>query len=176
MALLGDRAGLLAKDKVPSSIPIWNTEVNYGLTTGVNGGTPRRRSPTDLQVAYVMRTYLLNAAQGVKRVDWYAYDMGNLPAAVGGAPLGNTLLTDPADRAAGILTPAGLAFQRVQSWMAGTMVGTTTKRPCIAEPVRHLHLRDPVRLRRGPGLLEPLPDREGDPGRRRPPRRSTSTA
>ena len=77
-----------------------------------------------------MRTYLLNAANGVKRVYWYAYDMGNLPA---GGTLGNTLLTDPAHRAAGTLTPAGRAFQRISTWMAGTLVGTPTKAPCAAD-------------------------------------------
>ena len=78
----------------------------------------------------MIRTFLLNAAQGVKRVDWYAYDMGNLPS---GSPLGNTLLTDPANRSAGTLMPAGLAFTRVQGWMKGTLIGTRTKRPCIRD-------------------------------------------
>ena len=80
IALLRPRAGLLAKDEVPVGMPIWNTEVNYGLHAGGNAGTPATPIPAARQVAYVMRTYLLNAAQGVKRVDWYAYDMGNLPA------------------------------------------------------------------------------------------------
>jgi hypothetical protein len=130
MALLATARGLLAKDNVPTSIPIWNTEVNYGLRFGANGGQPAAPIPNSLQVAYVIRTYLLNAAQGVKRVDWYAYDMSQRGAL---GPLGNTLLTDPVDRAAGTLTPAGLAFTRVQAWMKGTMVGTTSKRPCIPD-------------------------------------------
>lgn len=126
IVLLNLVRGLLAKAKVPASLPIWNTEVNYGMGAGV-AATP---ISMDLQVAYVMRTFLLNAAQGVKRVDWYAYDMGVIP---GGGTLGNTLLTDPTDRPAGIRTPAGVAFQRVQSWMAGTLVGTPTQRPCIRD-------------------------------------------
>jgi hypothetical protein len=128
MALLSTVRGLLAKDHVPTRIPIWNTEVNYGLQWGSNGGLPAAPISTNRQVAYVIRTFLLNAAQGVQRVDWYAYDMsarGTL------GPIGNTLLTDPTDRAAGILLPAGEAFFRVQGWMRGTMVGTTTQRPCI---------------------------------------------
>jgi hypothetical protein len=133
MAILERVRYLLGKDHVPTSLPIWDTEVNYGMQSGASGGTSAVPISNDLQVAYVMRTYLLNAAQGIRRVDWYAYDMGNLPASRGGAPLGNTLLTDPSDKAAGILTPAGLAFQRIQGWMAGTLVGTTTKRPCIAD-------------------------------------------
>ena len=40
----------------------------------------------------MLRTYLLNAANGVQRVDWYAWDMGYLP---NGTTLGNTRLTDP---------------------------------------------------------------------------------
>jgi hypothetical protein len=117
---------LLGKGGVPSSIPVWNTEINYGM------GRAATTVPIseDRQVAYVMRTYLLNAAQGVQRVNWYAYDMGTLP---GGGTLGNTLLTDPTQRTAGILTPAGVAFTRIQTWMNGTLIGTTSKRPCIAD-------------------------------------------
>jgi hypothetical protein len=126
IALLRLVRGLLAHDKVPSSIPIWNTEINYGIGRGV----PSTPIPDARQVAYVMRTFLLNAARGVKRVDWYAYDMGELP---GGGTLGNTLLTDPTDRTAGRLTPAGVAFTRIQGWMRGTMVGTATKQPCITD-------------------------------------------
>src|SRR5215213_526763 len=118
MALLSTVRAILAGDNVPSSMPIWNTEINYGLRFGANGGQPAAPIPASRQVAYVIRTYLLNAAQGIKRVDWYAYDMsdrGDL------GPLGNTLLTDPVDRTAGTLLPAGLAFARVQSWMRGTI-------------------------------------------------------
>jgi hypothetical protein len=133
MALLRTVKGLLAKDGVPRSLPIWDTEINYGMRTGAAGGSSAAPISNQKQVAYVIRTFLLNAAQGVKRVDWYAYDMGNLPTAAGGTPLGNTLLTDPDDRPAGTLTPAGHAFSRVQSWMRGTLIGTTTKRPCSAD-------------------------------------------
>ena len=134
MALLSTVRRILAKDGVPKSLPIWNTEINYGLRFGVNGGKPAASIPVGRQIAYVIRTFLLNAAQGVKRVDWYAYDMGNLSAGLGGAPLGNTLLTDPSDQAAGTLTPAGFAFTRVQGWLkGGTLVGTTTRRPCIVD-------------------------------------------
>ena len=130
MALLSTVRGILAKQGVPKSFPIWNTEINYGLRFGSNGGQPAVPIPESRQIAYVIRTYLLNAAQGIKRVDWYSYDMserGDL------GPLGNTLLTDPTDQAAGTLLPAGFAFSRVQSWMKGTLIGTTTKRPCIRD-------------------------------------------
>jgi hypothetical protein len=63
-------------------------------------------------------------------VEWYAFDMGTLST---GGTLGNTLLTNPLDGTSGTLTPAGRALTRVQSWMAGTLVGTATKRPCIRD-------------------------------------------
>ncbi len=129
IALLRLVKGFLAKDKVPGGMPLWNNEINYGLHTGAHAGTPSSPIASSRQVAYLMRTYLLYAAAGVKRVYWYAYDMGTLP---GGGTLGNTLLTDPANRAAGTLTPAGRALPRIRSWMAGTLVGTRTKAPCAA--------------------------------------------
>jgi hypothetical protein len=133
MSLLTQVRALLAKDQVPAKMPIWDTEVNYGMQTGAMGGHSAVPISSDMQVAYIMRTYLLNAAQGVQRVDWYAYDLGNLPPVVGGLPLGNTLLTDPSNRAAGTLTPAGIAFYRVQQWMKGTLIGTSTQRPCASD-------------------------------------------
>ena len=133
MQILTQVKGLLHHDKVRASLPVWNTEVNYGMRTGTMGGHAAVPIRDDLQVAYVIRTFLLNAAQGIRRVDWYAYDMGKLNADMGGGPLGNTLLTDPSQQSAGVLTPAGLAFTRVQSWMAGTLVGTRTKAPCAAD-------------------------------------------
>ena len=134
MQILGQVKGLLHHDKVRGSLPVWNTEVNYGMRTGTMGGHAAVPITDDLQVAYVIRTFLLNAAQGIRRVDWYAYDMGSLNSPeMGVGPLGNTLLTDPSNQDAGVLTPAGLAFTRVQSWMAGTLVGTRTKAPCAAD-------------------------------------------
>lgn len=128
MALYRKLRKMLTHVGVPRTFPIWDTEINYGLVFG--GGKPAKRIPNAKQVAYVMRTYLLSAAAGIKRVDWYSYDMGVLP---GGGTLGNTRLTDPTDPAAGTLTPAGHAFTRIQTWMKGTLVGTTTKKPCIAD-------------------------------------------
>jgi hypothetical protein len=134
MTLLQQVRGLLAADKVRSSVPIWNTEVNYGMRGGSMGGHSAVPIPDDRQVAYIIRTFLLNASQGVRRVDWYAYDMGKVSPAFGGAPLGNTLLTDPDNQAAGTLTPAGLAFTRVQGWLkGGTLIGTRSKRPCLKD-------------------------------------------
>jgi hypothetical protein len=144
IALLGTVRGLLAKAKVPASKPIWNTEVNYGIGAGV-ATTP---IPDSRQIANVMRTYLLNAARGVTRVDWYAYDMGEM---AGGGTLGNTLLTDPALRTAGTLTAAGKAYSRIESWMKGTMVGTRTQRPCVAD--RHGTYTCEMRYHHGVGRI-----------------------
>ncbi len=130
IGLLNTVRGRLARAHVPASIPIWDTEINYGMRTGTLAGRPAASISSSHQTAYLMRTYLLNAAQGVKRVDWYAYDMGRLTT---GGTLGNTLLTDPKNLAAGIRTPAGLAFSRIRAWMKGTLIGTTTQRPCITD-------------------------------------------
>lgn len=130
IALLKTVRGILAADGVPASKPIWNTEINYGLTSGTKAGQAAKPIPVSRQIAYVIRTYLLYAAQGVKRVDWYAYDLDQRGAT---GPIGNTLLTDPANRAAGTLLPPGRAFTRVQGWMKGTLIGTATKAPCLKD-------------------------------------------
>jgi hypothetical protein len=116
--------------RVPASKPIWNTEVNYGMRTGTYGGTKAVSISSERQAAYVIRTYLLNPARGVKRVHWYTWNMSHLPA---GGTLGNTLLTDPSDGAT--LTLAGRAFGLVKGWMAGgKLVGASSKaQPCASD-------------------------------------------
>jgi hypothetical protein len=104
MAILDADRTLLAKHSVTK--PIWNTEVNYGLT---GSGTVRPLAPAR-QGAFVARTYLLNAAHDVGRVYWYAWD------ALG---IANTAMV-AADRATP--TAAGRAFRRVRSWLNGTRV------------------------------------------------------
>jgi hypothetical protein len=130
ITLLNTVRGRLARADVPASIPIWDTEINYGMRTGTMAGKPATKISSGRQTAYLMRTFLLNAAQGLKRVDWYAYDMGEL---TNGGTLGNTLLTDPRNQSAGTRTPAGLAFTRIRAWMRGTLVGTATHRPCLTD-------------------------------------------
>jgi hypothetical protein len=83
--------------------PIWNTEINYGL---LGGGTAKRIAPTK-QAAYVGRTFLLNAANNVKRVYWYSWDLQHLA---------NTALTQENDTS---LTKAGKAYKVVRSWLNG---------------------------------------------------------
>jgi hypothetical protein len=109
--------------------PIWNTEVNYGAPTGVYGGTGALAISDAQQAAYVIRTYLLNAAAGVERVHWYSYDMTRLP---NGRTIANTLLTDPDDGTT--LTLAGRAVHLVRGWMKGRLVGvTSTAKPCAKD-------------------------------------------
>lgn len=122
---LGAVKKLLRKDGVPGSKPIWNTEVNYGLQSGSKGGTAAGPVSNARQVANVMRTYLLNAAHGVKRVFWYRFDMNHLGS---GGNLANTLLTVPGDPSS--ITPAGRAYLRIQQWMHGTLLGTKRSAPC----------------------------------------------
>jgi hypothetical protein len=126
IALLNQVKRILHNDHVPASKAIWNTEINYGLTSGgvYNGVRPLTATR---QAANVMRTYLLSAAHGVRRVFWYRYDWGK--NVTGGVPLGNTRLSDTNN--AFKLTAAGHAYARVQKWMHGTLVGPTRKaRPC----------------------------------------------
>jgi hypothetical protein len=130
MALLKRARKLLGYGGMPASKPIWNTEVNFGMRTGAYGGTAAVVIPEQRQAAYVLRTYLLNAANGIKRVDWYAWDLRDLPA---GGTLGNTRLTDPTDGVTPTL--AGKAFGLAQSWLLkGTLVGPTKSTlPCTTD-------------------------------------------
>ena len=116
---------LLRQQGVPGSKPIWNTEVNYGLQSGSKGGTAAAPISAARQASNVVRTYLLNAANGVKRVFWYRYDMHRLS---GGGVLANTVLTDPDDDTQ--VTAAGHAFARARQWMHGTLLGMPGHRPC----------------------------------------------
>lgn len=129
MELLTKARRILGFGGLPSTFPIWNTEINYGMPTGSAGGTGAAPIPTQLQASYVLRTMLLNAANGIRRVDWYAWDMGYL---ANGKTLGNTRLVDPANTTSGQLTLAGKAFRLAQLWMLGGRLKGATKRakPC----------------------------------------------
>jgi Glycosyl hydrolase catalytic core len=112
--------------------PIWNTEINYGLQIG--GGGQAAKIATRRQAAYVARTYVLNAANGVKKVFWYAWDLQSLA---------NTKLT----YASGSLTPAGTTYGVVRSWLLGSKVSSCSKDRrgtyhCVAkysDGVRHIY-------------------------------------
>jgi hypothetical protein len=103
MELLAAMRTLLTSHGVQK--PIWNTEINYGLT-----GLEVPPAPENEQVANVVTTYLLNAANDVERVYWYGWDQqGNV----------DTLLTEPDGST---LTRAGEAFATVHDWMLGAKV------------------------------------------------------
>ena len=107
MAELASDRTILAKDNVDK--PVWNTESNYGA----KGGKEVAPAPADRQAANVARTYLLSAANGVRRVFWYAWDLTQ--------PIVDTFMV-AADRVTP--TAAGRAFGTVQSWMIGTTVSS----------------------------------------------------
>jgi len=83
--------------------PIWNTEINYGLRSGLTA----KGISAEKQASFVARTYLLDTAGGVKRTFWYAWDLQRIA---------NTKLTF----ASGSLTRAGLAYRVVGGWLIGT--------------------------------------------------------
>ena len=126
--LLADVRRLLRADGVRASKPIWNSEVNYGLQSGEQVGTGADTISEARQASFVARTFLLNAAHGVRRVFWYRYDMGVLP---GGGTIGNTRLSKPGDPSR--VTRAGKTFARVQKWMHGRLLGTAGHRPCATD-------------------------------------------
>lgn len=106
MKLLAAVRSVLAKHKIRK--PIWNTEVNYGLVGGPAAGASVRQLPTERQVGNVLRTFTLNAQNGVRRVYWYSWDL---------LAMSNTALVE-ADRTT--LTPAGRSFETARVWLAGT--------------------------------------------------------
>lgn len=128
MRLLRQARGRLHAAGVPRSLPVWDTEVNYGLNSGARANTPALPTTPARQAANVVRTYLLNAANGVRRVFWYTYTMGTY---AGGGSIANTLLTPAYEPDQ--LTPAGQAYALVQQWMHGTLVGSRGHRPCARD-------------------------------------------
>jgi hypothetical protein len=110
---------------VPASMPIWNTEINYGLKSGKRALTAAEPIRAVRQAANVVRTFLLQGARGVKRIGWYRYDWPQLST---GGTIGNTLLTDPDDSTR--VTAAGRAYAMVRTWMHGTLRGRPGRSPC----------------------------------------------
>jgi polysaccharide biosynthesis protein PslG len=128
MRLLGQVRHRLQDAGVPSRIPIWDSEVNYGVKSNGTGPVPADPISQARQVANVLRTYLLGAAHGLARVYWYRYDLGPV---VDGQALANTVLSNPAD--ASQVTPAGQAFRTAERWLKGRLVaGRGQRRPCAA--------------------------------------------
>ena len=101
MSILAQDKKILAKYRVRK--PIWNTEINYGLS-GPHNVAPLSASR---QAANVSRTLVLNANADVKRVFWYAW---------GNTTIANTRTTGPNGFS---LTLAGKSFGVTRSWLVG---------------------------------------------------------
>lgn len=99
MSILAQDRKILAKYRVRK--PIWNTEINYGLS-GPHNVAPVSASR---QAANVSRTLVLNASADVKRVFWYTW---------GNTTIANTRTTGPNGFS---LTLAGKAFGVTRSWL-----------------------------------------------------------
>lgn len=121
MKLLKQTRAQLTRYGVSPSKPIWNTEVNYGLATGGSGASGSL--PATKQAAYVLRTYLLNAANNVKRVHWYAWDRPQLGST-------KMVLADGSTP-----TLAGKSLGLAQRWMlGGKLVGASkSAAPCAKD-------------------------------------------
>jgi len=162
------RSRLHATD-VPSSTPLWDTEINYGLRSGSKTLTAAQPIPQVRQAAYVVRTYLLQASRGLQRIAWYRYDWPQLPT---GGTIGNTLLTDPDDSTK--VTAAGRAYALVRTWLHGTLRGrpghsncprdrhgtyhcvvadSTGTRHIFWNPFARAHVRLPAYVRHWQGVL-----------------------
>ena len=102
LALIAKAQGILADAGV--SAPLWNLEINYFVPVG--GVTPAAPPTERIQVSYVVRTFVLNAAANVKRVYWLGW--------LRYFNLGISMIDEN-----GGTTAAGLAFTRVRSWLIG---------------------------------------------------------
>src|SRR5262249_22000942 len=82
--------------------PLWNTEAGWG--------PPSKFSSEQEEAAFVVRTLLLNAAAGVERVYWYAWDNSNWV---------RLKLADPVT---GATLCAGLAYRELYRRLVGAQV------------------------------------------------------
>ncbi|NHC45593.1 GH39 family glycosyl hydrolase [Motilibacter aurantiacus] len=90
-------------DRRDVKLPVWNTEVNYGLPTG--GTVAPLQLPEATAAGYVARTYLLTASLGISRAYWYMWDNTQV----------GVLMTSDGSK----LTAAGRAYAVVRGWLAG---------------------------------------------------------
>ena len=105
-ALLTESRRILELQGVAADKPVWDTEINYGL----QGGDAVNPLAPEAQMTNVAMSYLLDAADGVERVYWYAWDLHSIA---------NTELVR-ADNATP--TDAGGAFDTVHRWLLGSTV------------------------------------------------------
>lgn len=91
-----------------SSVPIWDTEVNYGNQR--DNGHPQEVFSSKVGSAYLARTYVDSLRYGVSKVFWYSWDS---------YVMGITT-TDPAT---GVTTGPGTAFFTTEDWLTGARWG-----------------------------------------------------
>jgi hypothetical protein len=82
--------------------PLWNTEEGWG--------PPSSFASEDEEAAFVTRTFLLNAAAGIERAYWYAWDNTNWVT---------LRLTDPRT---GVPRRAALAYAQLSQWLTGAQI------------------------------------------------------
>jgi hypothetical protein len=109
-ALIRTAHKILASHHVKA--PLWNVEMSYGVAGGHAAVHPL---PAAKQASYVVRTFLLDAANGVKRVYW----LGWARIAELGVQLVQPDGTTP--------TSAGKAYAIVRSWMLGQTVRSCSR-------------------------------------------------
>ncbi len=117
LALITKARHVLASHNVTA--PLWNVEINYGVA---GGGVPiTHHSSATKQASYVVRTYVLNAAAGIRRVYWLGW--------------GRFLTMDVQMVETDGVTPtaAGRAYVQVEKWLIGQQV-----RACPRD--RHSHV------------------------------------
>lgn len=90
---------------------LWNTEVGYLVHGDANAGNSAAL-PEELVGAYVVRTLVLNASVGVRRVYWYAWD--NYKYGLWGT----------AGRRENL---AGAAYRRAVTWLLGAAVNKCSR-------------------------------------------------
>jgi hypothetical protein len=96
-----DRVGL-------SSVPIWDTEVNYGNRR--DNGHPLEVFTPGVGAAYLSRTYIDSVRYDVSRVFWYSWES-------------HVMGISTTSEASGETVAAGRAFFTLQDWLGGARWG-----------------------------------------------------
>lgn len=105
------------------TLPVWSTEINYGMPVGGKGG--RYPLSTIEQSAFVSRTFLLALSDGVARTYWYSWS---------GAPTLSVQMTTDAEQVLGTPptsrnAPPAIAWVVTEAWLrGGRMTPCTTDR------------------------------------------------
>jgi hypothetical protein len=87
-----------------ANLPLWNTEASWGNTSTALGQD---------QASWLMRYHMVQAASGVSRFVWYAYDNCGW-----GTLWENTVCVNP-QNPVGKVTVPGQAYAVIESWMSG---------------------------------------------------------